>query len=197
VKKTVYLYVNGILTRPGHSKNWTGRAVTWSHVNRAAFAEKVEYYTGPLTRVFGQKKRAAKLARVLNFYRGWRIVLVGHSNGCDVICDCLRDHAVSEIAELHLLSAACKADFSKNGLNSLPPHWLTSIRVYIAQKDWALKLASTWSARHLLGYGALGRKGPVNPTRRVDIVRRNFGHSDWFAGEKFDRTMDLITGGID
>ena len=56
----VTIYVNGILTFPGSSNNWNGRAVTWTHLNRDARAEKVEYFCGPIDRAFGQKERAQK-----------------------------------------------------------------------------------------------------------------------------------------
>ena len=64
-RKRVYIFVNGIRTRPGASENWTGRAVTWSHTHSDVFAEKIEYFTLAITRPFGQKKRFLNEIRTL------------------------------------------------------------------------------------------------------------------------------------
>jgi len=183
----IFLYVNGILTWPGESKNWTGRAVTWSHIHSAFKAEKVEYYVGPISRVFGQQKRARKLRRTLEFYNGWDVTLVGHSNGCDVIRDTLEDMGWPLLAHLHLISAACDADFENNGFN----HLKCPVTVWRALKDQALRLVGNPLGR-LLGYGVLGLSGPLNAKIPVELVDRDFGHSDWFSDSETDPTMTKI-----
>ncbi|MEN8134312.1 MAG: alpha/beta hydrolase [Thermodesulfobacteriota bacterium] len=193
--KTVCIFVNGILTLPGESDNWNGKAVTWTHLNTPFRAEKVEYLVGPISRVLGQKKRARKLIKTLRFYQGWRIILVGHSNGCDVILDALRKMDWPRIERLHLLSGACEADFDKNGLNEAGTR-IGSICVYVAKRDRALRLADTITGR-LLGYGALGKSGPINPALPVETVAEpKFRHSDWFKAEHFKTTMQKLTGGL-
>jgi hypothetical protein len=192
MNNTVYIYVNGILTFPGDSENWNGKAVTWTHVHTDNKAEKIEYFVGPIGKVLGQKKRSYKLARTMSFYRGWDIVLVGHSNGCDVIVDSLNDYPDSyNIKEIHLFAAACEADFEKNGLNKLG---VDKVKVYIGERDSALQFwASTWIGQWL-GYGVLGKIGPLNAKMLIEVVRMNFEHSEWFKGENFDKTMNSIIG---
>ena len=200
MSRTVFIYIPGILTRPGGAYNWCGRAVTWTHINHENLqAEKVEYYSRALTRPFGQQGRAHKLQRVLQFYgsKSYDIHLVGHSNGCDVILDALRsmkdDGSVAlNIKSLHLVSAACDRDFIRNGLNL----WIDKIDrivVYIAKRDRALTAANTFFGR-MLGYGTLGKHGAINEKKPVNHVFRAFGHSDWWNRNRFDETMQMITG---
>ncbi|HYF33994.1 MAG TPA: hypothetical protein VD994_01785 [Prosthecobacter sp.] len=195
-RQTVCLFVNGILTVPGDADNWTGKAVTWTHLHTPFRAEKIEYLSGAtLGRLLGQRRRAERLAHTLRFYvaRGWRIVLAGHSNGCDVILDALHAMGWPRIAELHLISAACEADFSRNGLNAAAlAGRVGGVTVYVAERDWALKLAATATGR-LLGYGTLGKTGPVNAEAAVEIVRRDFGHGGWFSESELPATLNRIT----
>lgn len=191
---TVTIFVPGILNLPG-SNNWVGKAVTHTHVDTGQPAEKVEYFTSALLRPLGQTSRAKKLARVIGFYQGWNIDLVGHSNGTDVILDGLEIAGWPTVRHLHLIAAACKADFDKNGLNSaLQRDRVESVSIYIGEKDLPLKLAGTLVGR-LLGYGTLGRTGAKN-NRFEDRVRevrfKEFGHSSFFTAENFGQTMDAI-----
>lgn len=192
--RTVFIFVNGILTMPGASDNWNGKAVTWTHLHTPFRAEKVEYLVRPIGRILGQRKRAEKLAKTLTFYAGWSIVLVGHSNGCDVILDALASLDWPRIEELHLVSAACEADFNENGLNKYPAA-IGRVCVYVAGKDWALTLAKSQLGR-LLGYGALGKTGPVNARRAPEVITRpEFGHGDWFTPTHLNDSMwDFVDG---
>lgn len=197
MSKTIFIYVPGIHTTPGAAYNWCGRAVTWTQLRTPYKAEKVEYLTTALTRPFRQRGRAHKLQRTLRFYHSWDIHLVGHSNGCDVIVDALRSLQADggdflRIKALHLISAACDRDFKRNGLNL----WFDRIdrlAVYVARRDRALDKADTWLGR-LLGYGTLGKHGPTNAKMPVEMVYRSFGHSDWFAPDRFDIMMRALTG---
>lgn len=193
---TVCLFVCGILTVPGAAGNWTGRAVTWTHLHTPHKAEKVEYYTGPVSRIAGDTRRATKLVRTLERYlaAGWRIILAGHSNGCDVILDALQMMAWPQIHALHLISAACEADFTRNGLNAAGRR-IGHLSIYVAEKDWALVLADTLAGRWL-GYGCLGKRGPLNATGRSApdrVVRQPIGHGEWFSTARFDETLRMIT----
>jgi len=191
--KTVFIYVNGILNFPADSENWNGRAVTWTHLHTPHRAEKIEYYVGPISRALGQRKRARKLIRTLAFYDGWKIILVGHSNGCDVILDALSYMAWPKIHAVHLISAACEADFNSNGLNDAGDQ-IGSVHVWIAEWDFALKLADTYTGR-FLGYGSLGRSGPLNYINAPAVkMGKCFGHSEWFSWRNFHQTMSSITG---
>lgn len=177
------------MTLPGDSENWNGKAVTWTHIHTPHRAEKIEYFVGPVGRVLGQKRRSYKLARTMNFYKDWEIVLVGHSNGCDVILDSLNNYPNSyNIKALHLIAPACEADFEKNGLNNFN---IDKVNVYIGTKDSALKIASSWIGR-LLGYGILGKIGPINAKKLVEVTKKEFDHNDWFKKENFDQTMNNL-----
>ncbi len=195
--RRIIIYVNGILTFPGEARNWNSRAVTWTHTNSEARAEKLEYWAGPIDRIFGQKKRAEKLALLLRHYGGWQVNVVGHSNGADVILDCLRDHkGLPCIERLHLVCGACEADFCRNGLNlAVIQGRVGSITVYVAGRDHALALAHSIPGR-LLGYGTLGLSGALNATAPIREVRwDNYGHSTCFDGGHFDQTMNLLLSG--
>lgn len=200
----ITIYVPGINTWPGASKNWSGRAVTFTHGFAQAsklqwWAEKVEYYCNAISRVFGQKDRAQKLYRTLFYYSQFtQKILVGHSNGADVILTMMQDHpAFPHIDALHLVCGATEADFNRNGLNTLLTQGrVGSVFVYIAGKDMALKLAHTWAAK-MLGYGVLGLHGPwsVAPEirERVTEVKNgpwiDYGHSDCWSDSEFSKTM--------
>jgi hypothetical protein len=180
----LFVYINGILTFPGESNNWTGRAVTWTHIHTPFRAEKIEYYVGPISRAFGQKKRAHKLVRTMEFYKGWSFTLVGHSNGCEVIRDALEELEWPVLDHLHLISGACNADFEQAGFNRLN----CPVTVWRALQDQALKWVGNPIGR-LLGYGVLGLTGPVNAKIPFETVDKNFGHSGWFSDEETDPTM--------
>lgn len=196
----------GILSLPGESSNWCGRAVTHTHIYSEVRAEKVEYLSGPgFTRSLFQKRRAAKLRRTLNFYSqpstlnpqpAWDIRLIGHSNGCDVILDALTlnpQPSTLNIRELHLVCAACEGDLQKSGLNDLLlTDQVGRLFVYIAEKDFALRLARVVGSA--FGYGTLGLHGPDNLRHEaapdVSVIRwPDFGHADCWNENNFANTM--------
>lgn len=191
----VNLYVPGILTIPGESRNWSGRAVTRTHTMTERRAEKVEYFTGVLTRSLFQRQRAEKLARTLDYYLTWDKRLIGHSNGCDVILDALALRGWPRVEELHLVCGACEADFEKNGLNrALASRSLGRVFIYVAEKDLALGAARSVLGQ-FFGFGTLGLKGPQNVAAgvagRVGTVEwRGLGHSDCWSDQHFNRTMN-------
>lgn len=189
----VFLFVNGILTRPGVAENWTARAVTWTHIHTPHKAEKIEYFTSVLARPLNNRHRAEKLATALDYYlrAGFEITIAAHSNGADVALDALKSRAWPRIKALHLISPANEADFDRNGLNASLDR-IAELSVWIAETDWALRLAGTLPGR-LLGYGTLGRRGPVNARRPVQVRRAGFGHSAWFAPDQLDLTLQFVT----
>ena len=204
--KTVLIFVNGILNFPGDSKNWNYRATVWTHLNTEARANCVEYFCGPIGRAFGQRKRAEKITELLQAYAGWEIIMVMHSNGNAVGLLALASELIyPHIQELHMVSAACDADFDRNGLNeALEDGRIGSVSVYVNGKDRALRLASCWFGR-LLGYGVLGLHGPLKMSPLARAKTKIFtappwvdwGHSDCFRPEHFDRTMKNFTAGLE
>lgn len=192
-----YYFVNGILTMPGQSKNWTGKAVTGIHTrlrDQPTKAEKVEYYTGPITRMFWNKARATRLLKVNRYYEGFEKVVVAHSNGADVVLDAMR-LAPFKIHTLLLISPAVTDDCSDvgNRLNTLlKTGIIEEFHLWIGKKDLPLRMAKLGVGR-LLGYGALGLDGPKNldqnPQGRVEP---EFGHSTWFDKDHLEDTLDRI-----
>ena len=191
----VLVFINGILTAPGDSDGWTDRAVTWSHLHTHFRAEKLEYFTGALTRRLRQQGRAEKFSRMLERYAaaGFTFSLVGHSNGCDLCLRIARLLAGSRtIRHLHLVAAAAEADFDRNGLNELLADGTVGrVQIYASTADRALgfaKLTSRPLGWFGLGYGSLGltgpRRGTVADEARVSVIDRpGYGHSTWFADE--------------
>lgn len=200
MKRTVIIFVNGIMNFPGDSHGWNYRAVVWTHLSGSPMEPiPVEYFCGPIGRAFGQKKRAQKICELLEAYAGWNIILVGHSNGCAVILKALGMALVyPRIQAIHLVSGACEADFNRNGLNeAVEGGKVGKVCVYVAGKDMALRVASHWMGR-LLGYGVLGLHGMQNvPASLLDrigqITQEDFGHSSWWEAEHFDRSMGHFT----
>lgn len=198
VRKRIFLYICGIMNLPGASRNWTGRAVTWTHLHSEARAEKCEYFTGPIGRAFGQRERETKLFRTLEYYQDWDVHLVGHSNGCAVILQGMQRHPYfTPILSLHLVCGACEADFDKNGLNSfLADNRVGHVTVYCAGEDRALRFAR-FKIAQMIGYGGLGFSGPLNVradvASKVKVVDRSpwdwYGHSTCFQDDRFDGTM--------
>lgn len=194
-----WFLINGILTFPGSSKNWTGRGVTWLNTRTEAKAEKIEYLCGPIGRALGQMDRAYKLWHTLSYYDGDDNYVVGHSNGADVIISMLRDFPLCpKIRELHLVCGASESDFNRNGLNRLlGTGKIGRVIVYVAKKDEALRLAHTWLG-HILGYGTLGLDGPTSVLPSVEssvktIEWPDYGHSDCWHDDNFEATMRQIT----
>jgi pimeloyl-ACP methyl ester carboxylesterase len=198
----VLVFINGILAAPGDSEGWTDRAVTWTHLHTDFRAEKLEYFTGALTRRLYQRERARKFARMLERYAdaGFTFSLIGHSNGCDLILRIAQLLAlVHPIRHVHLVAAAAEADAERNGLNELLCEGTVGrAQIYASRADRALGLARLTS-RPLsllgLGYGSLGLTGPANiaaaVASRVSVIDRpGFGHSTWFADE-FDASPSV------
>lgn len=193
LRPVVIVYVGGIFTFPGRGSNWTARAVTWTHTHANWFAERVEYVCGFFTRNARQRARATALRHVLSAYlaRGARVRIVAHSNGADVALDALAQLEWPVIDELHLFAPACHEDCEKSGLNNVRSGL---IAIYIAERDRAMVLAGTWLGR-ALGFGTLGKSGPVNARGIYPDVRRypSFGHADWWKDGQFELCMEAVT----
>lgn len=199
---TYYVFINGILSTPGDVSAWTDRAEAWveTHCMRS-HATRLEYATDAIFRRMHQSARVDDLEAIVKRLAGQRIVLVGHSNGCDIIERFIKRKNYV-IDEIHLIAAASEADFEKNGMNNaLKLGFIKRVHVYWSKKDGALKkakLSSTLLSWIGLGYGYLGLVGPkkVDPLvqSRVDNTERSFDHSEWFSEARFNETMRSVTG---
>lgn len=202
----VELNVNGILNWPTDADGWTDRAVTMAHLHLGRHAEKIENFTGVMTRMLRQQRKAELLAKVAFKYldAGWRVVMRGHSNGCDIIRRAAMGMAANTRAAriecAHLIAPAVDADFNRNGFNELLGNG-TIKRLVIcgSRNDGALKAARITSPLlNLLGngYGTLGLGGPENvfPAVRARVFTHwndEFGHSDWLTKDRLLETMRL------
>jgi pimeloyl-ACP methyl ester carboxylesterase len=197
--RTIYLFVNGIATWPGNFTNWNKRAVTFTHTQTENYAEAFEYFCTPLTRPFREDQRARHFARAVKEYArlGWKIICVGHSNGCAVILDGLERAGWPRVESIHLVCGACESDFWLNGLNvALDRDRLGSVFVYMAEQDWALPLAHTIPGK-LLGYGTLGLRGAERVYARVagrvhQLYWPSYGHSTCWLPNHFKSTMEIF-----
>lgn len=209
MKKRVYIYVPGLLCWPGNSEGWTDRAVTWTHVNTPYRAEKFEYWSGVIFRRLHQQQRAEKLVKMISFYceDDWDVVLVGHSNGGDVITRALKIlYAAApvghgrEISEVHYYApAVCPQEGIPLLREMLRTGQIYKLMLHIGGQDRAMKLAQrTGKAlkRFGLGYGALGGMPTDLIAMHLGTLRYKavhwptYGHSDWFRrGKHFEDTM--------
>jgi pimeloyl-ACP methyl ester carboxylesterase len=199
-----FVFANGILNCPGSSRGWTDLAVQWVNARTEHRADRFEYFSPILCRRLFLNRWTRDFAEVLSAYAGQELVLVGHSNGCELICRALRISGVT-VSHLHLISGACAADCYTNGLNAaLRSGRVGEVTAYVAEKDLPMKIARVsqnligWLG---LGYGTLGLNGPtkIDPAvqERVTVVREpNFGHSTWFEPQHFDDLMMTVTGVI-
>lgn len=197
--KSVFIFVNGILTSPGNSRAWTDRAVQWMN-NRASegtVSDKFEYYSPALLRRLFQRAHAMDLAETIAEYPNSRLHLVGHSNGCDLIAMAVRMTS-APIESIHLISGAVDRDFARNGLGErLERGQVKRVFCLCSHGDKVLTYlarASRIATLGLFGYGDLGCRGAANPVPRNvrHVWRDSLGHSDWFSPAHFDRTMETI-----
>lgn len=193
-----FIFVNGILTSPGDAHGWTDKAVTWVHRRSVYRAEKFEYFTPVVTRRLFQRRHAGNLSELLSNYGHDDVVLVGHSNGCDLICSALKMSGVL-VQSVLFFSPATDADFYKNGMNERLSSNVKHVTVFTGGKDWAMGLAKVSQVFKSvgLGYGTLGLNGPKNVAvevqdRVLHIHEPEYGHSDWFAADKFEKSMRYL-----
>lgn len=202
MQRTLFYCINGILTNPGGSHNWTTRFNSWMirHGEPADAANRYEYQCDIFFRMVNQRRRADEIAAEVGKYRraGLRIVLVGHSNGCALIGEVLNTCG-QEIAAAHLFAPAAEdevfAEAVREGL-------VGKVHIYGSKNDlaliWADRFGPISKFMPLMGrYGTLGLRGPefakLFPGVVQDHSNNNHGHSTWFtAGPIFNSTMELL-----
>jgi len=200
MKRTCYIAINGIRTNPGDADGWTDRFVTWvnTRLPDGVVGEKFEYYTSALLRGLRQRQRADEISKKVGYYRraDYRVVLVGHSNGCDLIARVL-EVCGAEIDAAHLISPAADeesfAEAIREGL-------IGRIHIYGSRNDGALRFAKLtrpligWLG---LGYGSMGLRGREFAAMFPGVVRDHSddaqGHSTWMQrGANFEGLMQMI-----
>ncbi len=199
--KQVKIFVPGILNWPNSSKNWEDKATTWTNIQDKHYPDSVHYFCTPIMRAFHQQKRILRVKNLLETYvdnGDFKISLIGHSNGCDLVVNALKETQDFRVESVHLLSGACEANFELNSLNkALLEDKIGKVYVYVAGADKAMILANSWIGR-FCEYGHLGLNGPTNVDQRIakrviTINEKSFGHSEWWNDDNFDNTMRLIS----
>lgn len=199
MKRTVFICINGIKTDPGSARAWTDLLVTL--INRRTRdgdqAEKFEYFCSALFRRLRQRERAENLVRLINDYLndGYRVVLIGHSNGCDLIARVLAMGV--RIDAVHLFAPAA---FEKDFESAISDGLVRRIHIYGSPDDRALKGANVTSKLLTLvglGYGSLGLRGAAFAEKYPQVVRDHsiagYGHSTWFIpGAHLEATLTLL-----
>ena len=199
-KRTCFICINGILTDPRKPDAWTDEFVDWiiRKLPDQVTAVSYEYNATPLLRRWGQAERAQHIAAKVNAYRrsGYRVVLVGHSNGCDLIARVIGTMS-AEVDTVHLFApAADEQDYDR----AIEAGSVRQIHIYGSPNDRALGIGarlSRWLTFGKLGYGSLGLRGKEFAARNAGIVfdhsRADYGHSDWFSPrQNFIATMMSI-----
>jgi len=206
---TLYFCINGIMTKPGHAHNWTARMNSWVniHMQGEVRADRYEYFSDIFFRNIEQRKRADEIASKVSEYRraGFRIVLIGHSNGAALIGETLFSCG-QEVDAVHLFSPAAEdkvfADCIREGL-------VRRIHIYGSKNDSALKWAKRFgkASKYMpwMGkYGTLGLRGAefagYFPMTVKDHSNDAYNHGTWFDSNytaysqlpPFNLTMELL-----
>lgn len=200
----VIAFVNGILTRPSDDRAWTDRmAGSFSRV-RWTIPVPYEYWSGPLTRRWTQQRHAAALVEACAAAAAAEhaatgvsvpVLLVGHSNGCDIVDRALALPWPEHVrrAGVALVAAAAEASFTRTAWGSLYMRDTRfRVRIYCSPRDRALRVGGLTRALAPfgLGYGTLGLTGPRDlppglsaddPSieARLSVMRTELGHTWW------------------
>ena len=191
----------------GDSRDWPVQLSIWINTKTPFKAQAQFYFTTPLTVDWNQKRRSKSFGEIVRAYSdaGFRVNLVGHSNGTRVILDGLRAADWPTVATIHLLMGACDADFNRNGLNwALRENKVERVISYIADNDMAMRCEDTLIGLRLFGLPwkdkPLGLVGPVNvdpsipESRRPEVHLAGYGHSTcWDAGH-LQNTIQMVLG---
>jgi predicted alpha/beta hydrolase family esterase len=200
--RRLYIFVNGIETSTDNLDGWHFRAERWVEKYKGTPADTYQYHTYAITRWLTQGKHVRGLKRMIDEMSATDvdIVLVGHSNGCDLICQVLAKYEDVQVTEVHLIAAATDSSFVKNGLNNaLRDARVACVYVYSDPHDPALEAARATNWIPFLAYGYLGLTGPQYVDRRLYGLVRQFtmpglGHSGYFVEPNFSPLMEFIAG---
>jgi hypothetical protein len=196
-RPTVYLFINGINHwLPSLTWNTEAAQKTWEHFNGTRRSAAFWYPSIALRLGFGQRWRALELLKLLKRLAGFRIIMVTHSNGINVLRNAL---AIERFKVEHLIaiSPACDRDMEVNGLNeSLLNGDIAHLHRWRAGKDKALRFGQSWLGK-LMGYGGLGNRAAINTDHRLKLFPQvhyepGFAHSDWFTKDNMNDTMNRI-----
>lgn len=207
MSRRFYLLVNGIRSNSNDLQGWQFRGERWIDNNTPDGHKASTYHYGvaAITRWIYQKRHIKRLSDIIKSAAMPErdVVLVGHSNGAALICGALKECPELKVRSIHLFAGAEHADCDKNGLNkAAEAGQVGSVHLYGSKNDDVLKRWASLTTKLFgwagLGYGQIGRTGPVNPgPALVKILktdwRNDFGHSTWWNAEHFVESMRMIT----
>lgn len=202
--KTAFIFINGIFTHPRRKDAWNDRAVEYvKRFHPDCHAVSYEYLSGAIMRHGwipfrdAQLERANAVVKKVNQlkHQGYRVVMVGHSNGCQLISYLIAQMG-ERVANVHFFAPA---SFAVDIATALDEQTVEGVFIYGSTRDIPLRFFAPISrilTLGLSGYGSLGTKGlemeEKYPGQVFDFSNNKFGHSDWFTKENFDNTMALI-----
>ena len=197
-----YLIVNGIRAETNDLRAWNFRAA--DSINGSPTADRASTYHYEVdwwNKWLLQRRHVPRLAERIGELNatGRDVVLVGHSNGAELICAALRRYPRLRAVAVHLIAGACDRSFERSGLNAaLLGGAVGRVYVHFNPGDRALRLAN-----YSFTYGDLGRHDPREAGAQVDervrerviaIERLGVGHSGYFEpGAAFERTMLYVS----
>lgn len=184
MSRTSIILANGILTPASRDNAWTDFSIDWlnNHVVGEVVTTAYEYDAEIIFGPWKNMSRAESIIERVKAYtaHGDRVILIGHSNGCDIIAHVLQQ---VEVDEVHLISPATDEKTIEMGIVLGN---VDRVHIYGSTRDRALG----WGARlsriltlGLGGYGSLGLRGPALEANWPGIVfdhsNNSFGHSTW------------------
>jgi predicted alpha/beta hydrolase family esterase len=202
MKRFCYIIIPGIL-------NPTDRHFAWFSIMAEDIMHKGYYkpigieYRYKACAVFRrarQEKRALEIANIIHRWSDYKIVLVGHSNGCDLIQRALKITS-TPIETVHLIAGACESDITKTSFaKRLEDGSLKKLVCYYSRNDLVLKYAASLSRLFAflgLGYGRLGLLGGRNVPEKIinKVVNLKFdklGHSCYFNENNYKHILNLV-----
>jgi hypothetical protein len=192
-----YILLPGIRTNPKDWSNWSVKMASDINLKTDSKAEEFRYLALAITPKSRQDERARYVASLAHraFEQGYTPVLVGHSNGCEVIRQAL-SHLGCVVSEVHLIAGATDEDFERGGWNqALRDGKVGTIHVYTGARDCVLRTIAKIGS--FLGYGRLGYTGPKNVDSSVysklRTIPSNHDHNSWFSEKCYDGTFWLVT----
>lgn len=195
--KEAYILLPGIRTDPSDWRNWAPRMATEINVRLPdAKGDEFRYYAPAITPKGKQETRTEFVKELARQYQaaGYSVNIIAHSNGAIIATETLRETTL-RIDKLFLFAPACHESFDRNGLNdALLAGQVNQVKVYTGSRDFVLKYIA-W-AGSFLGYGRLGYVGPqevsMDVAGKVFTKYTDFDHCQWFEGDQFNKTFQLI-----
>lgn len=189
--RTLYIVIPGIYTSTQKHFDWYVRLAEDIMRRGEGFPVALEYRynTCAFFRRMQQHKRAQEIANIIESWDGFNIVLIGHSNGVDLIQRAL-SIAKSKVDKVFAFGAATYSDLQITGFyKAFKEGRLNNLFVYASKKDAALKYAANLSNLFSflgLGYGLLGYYGANNipetfKNKVENIFKNDFRHNDYFS----------------